>query len=103
MAVAANVSDKLERFIQLAKQELRLNAVFLFGSNAKGITHAWSDIELAIVSPDFCGDSFEDTKKLIPHILQVDSGIEVHTFRPEDFSTDNPFVKEIVGSGIRIY
>ena len=103
MAVAANVTDKIQRFIQSAKQELRVNAVFLFGSNAKGTTHAWSDIDLAIVSPDFSGDSFEDTKKLIPHILQVDSGIEVHTFRPEDFSTDNPFVEEIVGSGIRIY
>ncbi len=86
MAIAANVNEKVQRFIQLAGRDLDLHAVYLFGSSAKGTTHAWSDIDLAIVSPDFCGDSFEDAKRLIPHILQVDSGIEIHTFRPEDFS-----------------
>lgn len=102
MAVAANITDKIQRLIELTNPSLRLEAVYLFGSTAKGATHAWSDIDLAIVSPDFSGDSFEDSKRLIPYILQVDSGIEAHPFRPEDFSTDNPFVKEIVDTGLRI-
>ncbi|KAA0229386.1 nucleotidyltransferase domain-containing protein [candidate division KSB1 bacterium] len=102
MAVAANMTDKIQRLIQLTNPSLRLEAVYLFGSSARGTTHAWSDIDLAIVSPDFSGDSFEDSKRLIPYILQVDSGIEAHPFRPEDFSTDNPFVKEIVDTGLRI-
>jgi hypothetical protein len=62
-----------------------------------------NDNDLAIVSPDFCGDSCEDVKWFIPHILKVDSGIEIHTFRPEDFSTDNLFIAENAGAGIRIY
>ena len=33
-----------------------------------------------IISPDFSGVSFEDSKKLIPYILKVDTAIEVHTF-----------------------
>ncbi|NUM75574.1 nucleotidyltransferase domain-containing protein [candidate division KSB1 bacterium] len=102
MAVAANITDKIQRFIQLTNQSIRLEAVYLFGSTARGTTHAWSDIDLAIVSPDFSGDSFEDSKRLIPYILQVDSGIEAHPFHPEDFSMDNPFVKEIVDTGLRI-
>jgi hypothetical protein len=44
--VEHNVKEKIQRFVQLANQELRVNAVFLFGSNAKGTTHAWSDIDL---------------------------------------------------------
>jgi predicted nucleotidyltransferase len=65
--------------------------------------HEWSDIDLAIVSPDFSDDSFEDSKKLFPYILKVDSAIEVHTFRPDDFSADNPFVQEILDTGVRVY
>ena len=103
MAIATDVEKKIQRLIQLAGKELRLEAVYLFGSTAKGDDHEWSDIDLAIVSPDFIGDSFEDSKKLFPYILAVDTGIEVHTFRPVDFSSENPFVKEIQSTGIRVH
>ncbi len=103
MAIATDVEKRIQRLIQLAGKELRLEAVYLFGSTAKGDDHEWSDIDLAIVSPDFIGDSFEDSKKLFPYILAVDTGIEVHTFRPVDFSSDNPFVKEIQSTGIRVH
>jgi predicted nucleotidyltransferase len=101
MAIAANIEDKIRRFLELANKDIRVEAVYLFGSTAKGKTHAWSDIDLAIVSPDFSGDSFEDNKKLFPYILKVDTAIEVHAFRPEDFVAANPFIKEIVSRGIR--
>ena len=102
MAVAASIDVKVQKFIQLASNDLRFKAVYLFGSSAKGKAHRWSDIDLAIVSSDFCGDSFEDSKRLFPFILEVDTAIEVHPFRPADFSTSNPFVKEIIGTGIRV-
>ena len=103
MAIATDVERRTQRLIQLTAKELRLEAVYLFGSTAKGNTHEWSDIDLAIVSLDFSGDSFEDNKRLIPFILQVDTAIEVHTFRPIDFSSDNLFVKEIQSTGIRVH
>jgi predicted nucleotidyltransferase len=103
MVIASNVEEIIKRFVDLATVSLRLQAVYLFGSNAKGNTNEWSDIDLAIVSPDFSGDSFEDSKKLFPYILKVDSAIEVHPFRPEDFSVDNPFVREIVDTGVRVH
>jgi len=34
--------------------------------------------------------------------VKVDTAIEVHTFRLEEFSAGNPFIKEIVGTGVRI-
>ncbi len=102
MVIAANVEQKIQRLIQLVTKELRLEAVYLFGSIAKGDSHDCSDIDLAIVSPDFKGDSFEDSKKLFPHVLNVDTGIEVHTFRPADFTSSNPFVKEIITTGVRV-
>ncbi len=103
MVATANIEDKIQRFIQLASQDLKLDAVYLFGSHAKGKMHEWSDIDLAIVSPDFSGDHFDDTKSLIPYILKVDTAIEVHPFRSDEFSADNPFVQEILDTGVRVY
>ena len=104
--MATNVEKRIRRLIQLAAKELRLEAVYLFGFTARGNrgnAHEWSDIDLAIVSPDFTGDSFEDSQKLFPYLLQVDTAIEVHTFRPSDFTSTNPFIKEIITTGIRVH
>ncbi|MFQ5639951.1 MAG: nucleotidyltransferase domain-containing protein [bacterium] len=102
MVVATDVEKRIQKLIRLAAKELRIEGVFLFGSIAKGDSHVWSDIDLAIISPDFIGDSFEDSKKLLPYVLMVDTAFEVHTFRPVDFTSNNPFVKEIMTTGIRI-
>ncbi|MFQ5864998.1 MAG: nucleotidyltransferase domain-containing protein [bacterium] len=102
MDVSTNVNEKVFRFISLIKKDFHLHAVYLFGSTVKGKSNPLSDIDLAIVSQDFTGDSFDDTKLLIPYILNIDSGIEVHPFRPEDFTKENPFVQEILSTGLRI-
>lgn len=94
---------KIREFVQLTGQNLKLEAVYLFGSQARDNAHEWSDIDLAIVASDFCGDLFDDSKRLFPCILKVDTAIEVHPFRPEEFLADNSFVKEILDTGIRVY
>jgi len=35
-------------------------------------------------------------------LIKVDSRIEPHPFKPEDFTEENPFVKEILKQGIEI-
>lgn len=102
MAVSTIVNEKILRFIKLIKKDFRLQEVYLFGSTVKGESETWSDIDLALVSQDFIGDSFDDTKRLIPYILKVESAIEVHPFRPEDFTNKNPFVQEILSTGLKI-
>jgi hypothetical protein len=37
---------------------------------------------------------------LIPYLLKVDSRLELHPYRPEDFTDDDPFVKEIIKTGL---
>ena len=102
MAVSTIVNKKVTQFIKLLKNDFHLNAVYLFGSTVRGKSDTRSDIDLAIVSQDFIGDSFDDTKRLIPYILKVDTAIEVHPFRPEDFTNANPFVQEILSTGLKI-
>lgn len=102
MAINANTRGKINRFLGLIKNDFSIQAAYLFGSTATGKAGRWSDIDIAIVSQDFRKDSFDTVRLLIPYILKIDSAIEVHPFRPEDFSETNPFVKEIVKRGLRI-
>lgn len=102
MAIATDIENKVRLFLQLISSKIEITQAYIFGSAARGRHHEWSDIDLAIVSPDFSGDPFEDGKQLIPFILEVDRSIEVHPFRPEDFSPEDPFVEEILKTGIRI-
>jgi predicted nucleotidyltransferase len=85
---------------ELKAANFRIEKAFLFGSHARGNHGKWSDIDVALVSPDFSGMPFYDSKKLTPFILKVDTRIELHPFRPEDFTEDNDFIREIIKNGI---
>ena len=81
---------------------VHLEKAILFGSYAKGTAGKWSDIDIALVSKDFTGVAFFDRKKINPIVIKSDTRLEPHPFRPEDFTEDNPFVKEILKQGIEI-
>lgn len=97
---AVETVEKLLRLIVGAN--INIERAILFGSYAQGNTGKWSDIDVAIVSPDFSGIAFYDLKRLIPFLLKVDSRIELHPFRPEDFTEDSDFVKEIIKTGVEL-
>ena len=86
----------------LRAANIRIEKAFLFGSHARGNPGKWSDIDVALVSPDFSGMSFYDSKKLNPFVLKVDTRIELHPFRPEDFTEENDFTREIIKSGVAL-
>jgi predicted nucleotidyltransferase len=102
-AVTDEAIEVVERFLQIVKTSgIKIDRAILFGSYANGSAGKWSDIDIALVSQDFSGISFYDNKKLIPFLLKIDSRIEVHPFRPEDFNEDNLFAKEIIKNGVEI-
>jgi predicted nucleotidyltransferase len=103
----ATVTDEaieiLKRFLHEVKAaNIRIERVMIFGSYAKGNAGKWSDIDVAIVSPDFSGNRFYDSKRLIPFLLKTDTRIELHPFRPEDFTEENDFVREIIKTGVEV-
>ncbi len=103
VAIPGEVMDKLRRFLNLiTKDGIRLEKAILFGSYAKGNPGKWSDLDIALVSKDFSGIGFYDCKKINPFIIKVDSRIEPHPFKSEDFTRDNPFVDQILKNGIEI-
>ena len=103
----AQVSDKIINLIrklihEAEKDNIRISQAVIFGSYAKGTNHELSDIDVAVVSDDFEGISFYDNKKMFGALLRTSIEIELHPYRPEEFTTENPFVKEIIQYGYKI-
>lgn len=78
-------------------------AIYLFGSHAKKTNHAWSDIDVAVVS-DKLKRNYDKNRVLLWDLrLNVDTRIEPHGFTVKDFANDaNLMAYEIRRSGVRI-
>lgn len=104
MAPVTNEAIKvIKQFLDLAAGAgFNIEKAILFGSYAKGAADRWSDMDLALVSPDFTGIRFNDIKALIPLLLNTDARIEVHPFKPDTFTRNDFFVAEILDHGINL-
>lgn len=103
VAISDEIMEKIKNFLQMVSASgLQLERAILFGSYAKGNPSKWSDIDIALVSKDFTGVGFYDRKRVNPFLIKVDSRIETHPFKPEDFTRDNPFVDQILKDAIEI-
>jgi len=101
--VSNEITDIAKEFFNmLSATGLHINRAVLFGSFSTGSAGKWSDIDIALVSEDFKGIGFYDRKKVNPCMIKTDSMIEPHPFRPEDFTEENPFAKEILKHGIEL-
>ena len=98
----SDINNIVSKFISLVSDEFPLKTVYLFGSYAQGNAKEYSDVDLAIVSDNFEGSRFFDKKKLNKYILKTSIDLEIHPFRTEDFTEDNPFVKEILQTCLKL-
>jgi predicted nucleotidyltransferase len=97
------VSSIIERFLEeLKKNNINIEQAILFGSYAQGTFTTWSDIDLALVSSDFEGDRFKDRDKIRRIKLKISSSLEAIPYPPNEFTTDDPFVKQILQTGINV-
>lgn len=102
-AIPNEIINNAKKFISLVSSNgIHIEKAILFGSYAKGTANQWSDIDIALVSNDFTGVSFYDRQRINPYLIKIDSRIEPHPFRPEDFNNDNPFIEEILKQGMAI-
>ena len=79
-----------------------VKAIYLFGSQAKGQAHRWSDIDVAVIS-NRTRTNDDDRLALWQLRRAVDLRIEPYSFTQRDFGDHtNPLVNEILKTGIRI-
>lgn len=101
-----NTRERIEeiarKYGKLVKEELDVKNIYLYGSYAKGTYTSDSDIDIAVVGDDFTGDPIEDTLMLMKIRRKIDNRIEPRPFKTCYFNSSNPFVKEIIETGIMI-
>ncbi len=100
--VNREIMKSIQKYIEKISQFYNIEAIILFGSYAKGTENENSDIDIAIISSDF-KDIIEDGAKLIGFTWKIDTRIEPHPITTEDYkNVSNPFVKEVMNTGIKV-
>ena len=101
--IPAKIHKILKAYIhKLEENQFHIQQAVLFGSFSKGLADQWSDIDIVLVSDAFEGVRFKDRKKISPITLSISRDLSPLPFRPEDFTSDDPFVREILRTGIRV-
>lgn len=97
-----NITDSINKFIEEIKKRYKVTAVILFGSYAKRTENEDSDIDIAVISDDF-EDIYDCMAILMGMTWDIDARIEPHPISTEDYEkTSNPFVQEIIDTGIKV-
>ena len=100
--IAPDVLASVERFLAVVRRRLRVDAAYLYGSQAVGSARPWSDIDVAVVSPDFSDDLFQERVNLMRWAAEIDDRIEPQPFTPERFGPNDPLAHEISRHGVRL-
>ena len=101
-SINKDIIDSINKFVEALKKKYNITAIILFGSYAKGMENENSDIDIAIISDDF-DDIYDCMAVLMGMTWDIDARIEPHPIKTEDYENiTNPFVKEIIDTGIKV-
>lgn len=71
--------------IEHLQKRVQIHQVILFGSHVRGEANEWSDVDLAVISPDFARMSHRKVVDLLVEVaLAVDPSVEIRPYTPED-------------------
>jgi len=100
-----NLIKNLTEFKRRVNNEIPINKMLLFGSQVKGKTHEWSDVDLIVVSKKFKGKrSFKRANKLYDFWF-IDYPVDFLCYTPEEFERkkqEHGIVREAVKKGIEV-
>lgn len=97
------VREIVDEYIRrLKKHRVPVWRVYLYGSHAKGNPRHDSDIDLAVFLEQEDIYGFPEDIELMRLRWEIDLRIEPHAFARSDFDETDPYIKEIIDTGIRI-
>jgi len=98
-----DIINTVQLFIRRLKEDgITIESAYLFGSYAVNRAGRWSDIDVAVVSPDFSSDRFDERLRLMKLSTEIDTRIEPVPFNINDFQDTDPLVDEIKKRGVRL-
>jgi len=104
--IPSHIKDILTDYVKELSREIKVRSAILFGSYASSQWQTESDIDIAIFSDYFSGrDRAEAIAFLLERAMKYNIDIQPIAFEENDFENakDNPFINEIVTTGIRIF
>jgi len=105
MVEEKNVERVIDQVLRYLKKKLQISKAFLFGSYVEGKPDEWSDIDIAIFSPDVEDWSIEQKAELATSVkLNCHDHVEVHIFPEDALSRARPtnFYGYIIENGRKI-
>lgn len=94
---------EVQQYVSLLKdRNINILQAYLFGSYVKGNADEWSDIDLALVTDTFIGDSFDFRFILTKLARRIDPDIEPHPYLLSEFNESNPIAGQILKYGERV-
>ena len=91
----------VKEYIKEISKYYKVQEVYLFGSYAKGTNNEDSDIDVAIII-NSNENTFDLLVELMMHTQNIDLRIEPHPIKLQDFKEGNPFVQEILDTGLKV-
>jgi len=104
MSINSQTKASVDAYRQLLnKENILVEALILFGSQAKGSAKPWSDIDLCVVSRDFGHDRPAERMKLLRISNDETIDIEPHPYHPKDLADKwDPLAVEINKYGVTV-
>ena len=103
--VKKEIIETIKEFQKAVEQTgIRIVKIILFGSYTNNKFHKFSDIDVALISPDFGKDRFEEGAKLFEIAYKIDPRIEPVPISVKSYKNDTwiPLIYEIRKKGIEI-
>ncbi|MBI5197428.1 MAG: nucleotidyltransferase domain-containing protein [Nitrospirae bacterium] len=100
-----DVIEKINKFVKaLRRHRIRVAKVILYGSSVSGKAHEYSDIDVAIVSPDFGKDRYREGARLFEIASEIDTRIEPVPLSLNAYEKDTwvPLIYEIRVKGLEL-
>lgn len=99
------IKNKINEFIKTLEKHVSINKVILYGSWASGNPDEFSDIDLAIFSPDFGKHKLKELQLLSKLAWGIDESIEAIPYSVDQLKNDDPtnFAYNIIRNGEIIY
>jgi predicted nucleotidyltransferase len=106
VASTTELRTSISDFARLLERGIRVEAIVLYGSYANGTPREWSDIDVAVVSPDFEGVPLWRRQEIIASLtLERDRRLAPIGYSSSEYHNPGPhsFLREIIRTGRAVY
>lgn len=104
-----NLNEKLKYYINTITKNIKVDKIILFGSFSNGNPHEYSDIDIAVISPELDSNKsqFENIRTIKERADLIDPGLQLLAYPTETFEkelgVERLFIKEIKNTGTVLF